>query len=75
MRTVTAVGWPYQYRAYVVPAPWFGKPRWRYIVEQKWVGWRYHRASRRFKTERAAIAAANRWLDRIDDKHDKKDYV
>lgn len=64
-RTVTADGWPYEYRAHIIEASWFGRPRWRYVIEQKWVHWRHHTTSHGFKTEALAVAAANRWLDRI----------
>jgi hypothetical protein len=73
-RTVRADGWPYHYRAHIIEASWFGKPRWRFVVEQKWVHWSHHKTSGRFKTRDEAVSAANEWLDRHEAVHDK-DFV
>lgn len=75
MRTVTASGWPFKYRAHIVQASWFGKPRWRFVVERKWVHWDHHETSRRYKTEAEARAAAEQWLDNHEDNHYDKDFV
>ncbi len=66
-----ADGWPYEYRAHIVRASWFGKPRWRYVVERKWVHWSIDHTSRRFRSKEDAEAAANRWLDSHEKSHDK----
>ncbi len=73
-RIVTSDGWPYEWRAYIVAASWFGKPRWRFVIEKKWVYWRYVKTSRRYPTKEAAQTAANRWLDGVEQRTDK-DFV
>lgn len=73
VKTVTADGWPYEYRAHVIESSWFGRPRWRFVVEQKWVHWRHHKTSRRFKSREEAVQAATRWLDSQEE--DDKDFV
>lgn len=74
MRTVTADGWPCEYRAHIVAGTWLGSPRWRYVIERKWVHWSHHKTSRRFKTEAEARLAAGMWLDRHEANYDK-DFV
>ena len=75
MRTVTDDGWPYRYRAHIVPSSWFGKPRWRFRIERHWVHWTHLTTSRRYKTREEAEAAANRWLDRHDRDLREKEFV
>lgn len=69
-REVVASGWPYGYRAYVVQYDGWFRKGWRYVIEQKWVHWRYHKTSRVFKTEKEAVFEANKWLNHKDGSKD-----
>lgn len=75
MRTITASGWPYEYRAHVVRHDGWVRKGWRYVIEEKWVHWRSHHTSRVYKTEVEAAAAANSWLDRKDGYATEKRFV
>lgn len=68
MRTVTASGWPYEYRAFVTPSKsfWRYTDGYRYVVEKKWVHWGEHKVSKWYATKDEALAAADKWLDQHD---------
>lgn len=76
MRTVTASGWPYEYRAHVYRYEGFFRKGWKFTIEERWVHWRHHKTSWRvFKTEDEAKAAANLWLDHKDGYATRKEFV
>jgi hypothetical protein len=76
VRTVTASGWPYEYRAYLVRYDGWFRHGWKFVIEQKWVVWRRYDASWTvYKTEDLAEAAANARLDALEDNTARRDYV
>jgi len=76
MRTVTARGWPYEYRAYIVRYDGWFRHGWKYVIEQKWVHWTHHATSTRvYKTEAEAEYDANERLDSLDGYAKERHYV
>lgn len=76
VRHVTASGWPYEYRAYIRRHDGWLRHGWKFVIEEKWVHWRWHKTSWRvYATEEQAQEAAHQWLDAKDGYRQEKAFV
>lgn len=64
-----------QYRVFIEERVKRGEPRYRYVIERKWVSWRRHREGWWTKDAAKAVRKGNAALARYDDSRHTRHYA